>query len=278
MSSYGNVQQLTMVETWHNASPVLCICRGCSLLRFDITPLRDNWGCSNLSGGRRGAPGIAPRLDGGVILVQLRPMEAVAATNSAIRWSWDRRDDGHWRLSCRGWRPGCANFFSQVVGRERRLGEDGVAVGRRGRGRSARRIHPSQRAECCPGSRAFVRRGSGYASVRGCHCLEFDCTGKSLRVTPSCCWGRAVSLFSLCISRRFSEHVSSSRRAATRSWHAQRNWAQRGVNYAATSDWPRAVIEMTDGVGADYAVDTVGNLREALAAVRLGGPWHSSGF
>jgi hypothetical protein len=36
-----------MVETWHNASPVLCICRGCSLLRFDITPLRDNWGCSN---------------------------------------------------------------------------------------------------------------------------------------------------------------------------------------------------------------------------------------
>jgi NADPH:quinone reductase-like Zn-dependent oxidoreductase len=43
------------------------------------------------------------------------------------------------------------------------------------------------------------------------------------------------------------------------------------VNYKETPDWPRSVMELTDGVGADHIVDTVGNLKEALAAVRLGG-------
>ncbi len=43
------------------------------------------------------------------------------------------------------------------------------------------------------------------------------------------------------------------------------------VNYKAKPDWPRAVVELTDGVGADYVVDTVGGLKEAIAAVRPGG-------
>jgi NADPH:quinone reductase-like Zn-dependent oxidoreductase len=43
------------------------------------------------------------------------------------------------------------------------------------------------------------------------------------------------------------------------------------VNYTETPDWPRSVMELTDGVGADHIVDTVGKLKEALAAVRLGG-------
>src|SRR5712691_5847569 len=32
-----------------------------------------------------------------------------------------------------------------------------------------------------------------------------------------------------------------------------------------------ALYELTDGIGADYVVDTVGGLKEAIAAVRLGG-------
>ena len=43
------------------------------------------------------------------------------------------------------------------------------------------------------------------------------------------------------------------------------------INYKATPDWPATVFELTNGVGADYVVDTVGNLKEAIAAVRLGG-------
>src|SRR6185436_21103568 len=47
--------------------------------------------------------------------------------------------------------------------------------------------------------------------------------------------------------------------------------AAAGINYKVQPDWPRAVAELTDGVGADYVVDTVGGLKEAIAAVRLGG-------
>jgi len=47
--------------------------------------------------------------------------------------------------------------------------------------------------------------------------------------------------------------------------------AAAGINYTLTPDWPGAVMELTDGVGADYVVDTVGGLKDAIAAVRLGG-------
>jgi len=43
------------------------------------------------------------------------------------------------------------------------------------------------------------------------------------------------------------------------------------INYKVTPEWPRAVVELTHGVGADYIVDTVGNLKQSIAAVRLGG-------
>jgi NADPH:quinone reductase-like Zn-dependent oxidoreductase len=43
------------------------------------------------------------------------------------------------------------------------------------------------------------------------------------------------------------------------------------VNYRTTPNWPKAVLELTGGDSADYVVDTVGELREAIAAVRLGG-------
>jgi NADPH:quinone reductase-like Zn-dependent oxidoreductase len=47
--------------------------------------------------------------------------------------------------------------------------------------------------------------------------------------------------------------------------------AAAGIHYKLTPDWPGAVAELTDGVGADYIVDTVGELNKAIAAVQLGG-------
>jgi NADPH:quinone reductase-like Zn-dependent oxidoreductase len=43
------------------------------------------------------------------------------------------------------------------------------------------------------------------------------------------------------------------------------------INYKTTPDWPAAVMELTNGVGADYVVDTAGELKKAIAAVRIGG-------
>jgi NADPH:quinone reductase-like Zn-dependent oxidoreductase len=43
-----------------------------------------------------------------------------------------------------------------------------------------------------------------------------------------------------------------------------------GINYRTTPDWPARVVELTGG-GATLVVDTAGNLREAIAAVRMGG-------
>jgi NADPH:quinone reductase-like Zn-dependent oxidoreductase len=53
--------------------------------------------------------------------------------------------------------------------------------------------------------------------------------------------------------------------------------AAAGINYRTTPDWPKAVGALTAGAGADYVVDTVGGLKEAIAAVRLGGTVPSSG-
>jgi NADPH:quinone reductase-like Zn-dependent oxidoreductase len=47
--------------------------------------------------------------------------------------------------------------------------------------------------------------------------------------------------------------------------------AYAGANHKAHSDWPNAITELTDGTGADYVVDTVGELKKAIAALRLGG-------
>jgi NADPH:quinone reductase-like Zn-dependent oxidoreductase len=43
------------------------------------------------------------------------------------------------------------------------------------------------------------------------------------------------------------------------------------INYKTTPDWPKAVLELTEGLGADCIVDTVGGLKETIVAVRVGG-------
>jgi NADPH:quinone reductase-like Zn-dependent oxidoreductase len=80
-----------------------------------------------------------------------------------------------------------------------------------------------------------------------------------------------VALFALQFARMLGARVivtSSSDRKLAR---AKQLGAAAGINYKMQPDWPRAVVELTDGVGADYVVDTVGGLKEAIAALRLSG-------
>ena len=45
------------------------------------------------------------------------------------------------------------------------------------------------------------------------------------------------------------------------------------INYKATPDWEKRVLELTDGVGVDHVVEVggVGTLEKSLQAVRIGG-------
>jgi NADPH:quinone reductase-like Zn-dependent oxidoreductase len=80
-----------------------------------------------------------------------------------------------------------------------------------------------------------------------------------------------VSVFALHFAKLLGARVIITSSSHQKLARAKELGAAAGVNYTATSDWPTAVMELTDGVGADHVVDTVGNLKEALAAVRLGG-------
>lgn len=80
-----------------------------------------------------------------------------------------------------------------------------------------------------------------------------------------------VSIFALHFAKFLGARVIVTSSSEKKLARAKELGATAGVHYAATSDWPRAVMELTDGVGADHIVDTVGILKEALAAVRLGG-------
>jgi NADPH:quinone reductase-like Zn-dependent oxidoreductase len=80
-----------------------------------------------------------------------------------------------------------------------------------------------------------------------------------------------VSIFALQFAQLRGARViitSSSDQKITR---AKALGAHTGIDYKANPDWPNAIAELTDGAGADYVVDTVGELKKAIAAVRLGG-------
>ncbi len=80
-----------------------------------------------------------------------------------------------------------------------------------------------------------------------------------------------VSLFALQFARFLGARVIVTSSSDQKLARAKELGAAAVINYKATPDWPTAVMELTDGVGADYVVDTVGGLKEAIAAVRLGG-------
>ena len=80
-----------------------------------------------------------------------------------------------------------------------------------------------------------------------------------------------VALFVLQLARLLGARVIVTSSSEHKLARVKALGAAAGINYKLTPDWPSAVAELTDGVGADYVVDTVGELKEAIAAVRLGG-------
>ena len=87
-----------------------------------------------------------------------------------------------------------------------------------------------------------------------------------------------VSIFALHFAKFLGARVIITSSSDQKLARAKELGAAAGVNYSATSDWPRAVTELTDGVGADYVVDTVGNLKKAVVAIRSGGAVACVGF
>jgi len=80
-----------------------------------------------------------------------------------------------------------------------------------------------------------------------------------------------VSIFALQFARFLGARVIITSSSDQKLARAKQLGAAAVVNYKTTPNWPKAVLELTGGDGADYVVDTVGELREAIAAVRLGG-------
>ncbi len=80
-----------------------------------------------------------------------------------------------------------------------------------------------------------------------------------------------VSLFALQFARFLGARVIVTSSSDQKLARAKELGAAAVINYKTTPDWPAAVMKLTNGVGADHVVDTVGNLKEAIAAVQVGG-------
>jgi NADPH:quinone reductase-like Zn-dependent oxidoreductase len=80
-----------------------------------------------------------------------------------------------------------------------------------------------------------------------------------------------VSTFALQFAKLLGARVIITSSSDQKLARAKQLGATAIVNYTTTPNWPQAVLELTDGDGADCVVDTAGNLREAIAAVRVGG-------
>lgn len=80
-----------------------------------------------------------------------------------------------------------------------------------------------------------------------------------------------VSIFALQFARLLGARVIVTSSSDQKLARAKELGAAAFINYKTTPDWPKAVMELTDGVGADHVVDTVGDLKQSIAAVRLGG-------
>ena len=80
-----------------------------------------------------------------------------------------------------------------------------------------------------------------------------------------------VSIFALQFTKFHGARVIVTSSSGQKLARAKELGAAAVINYKTEPYWPKAVSELTGGAGADYVVDTVGNLSEAIAAVRVGG-------
>jgi NADPH:quinone reductase-like Zn-dependent oxidoreductase len=80
-----------------------------------------------------------------------------------------------------------------------------------------------------------------------------------------------VSMFALQFARLLGAFVIVTSSSDEKLARAKQLGADAGINYRTTPDWPNAVMELSCGLGADHVIETVGGLREAIAAIRVGG-------
>lgn len=80
-----------------------------------------------------------------------------------------------------------------------------------------------------------------------------------------------VSVFALQFAKLCGARVIITSSSDEKLARAKELGADALINYKTTPYWPKAVVDLTDGVGADYVVDTVGGLKQSIAAVRGGG-------
>jgi NADPH:quinone reductase-like Zn-dependent oxidoreductase len=68
--------------------------------------------------------------------------------------------------------------------------------------------------------------------------------------------------------------------AVKKKWRGSRRWGVTDVvNYRATPDWERAVMDLTGGQGADHVLELggAGTFRKSLLALRVGGRLYAIG-
>jgi NADPH:quinone reductase-like Zn-dependent oxidoreductase len=80
-----------------------------------------------------------------------------------------------------------------------------------------------------------------------------------------------VAVFALQFARLMDASVIVTSSSDEKLARAKRLGATAGINYRTTPAWPDAVMELSGGRGADHVIDTVGDLRRAIAAIRVGG-------
>jgi len=80
-----------------------------------------------------------------------------------------------------------------------------------------------------------------------------------------------VSIFALQFAKFHGARIIVTSSSDEKLARAEALGANETINYNTTPDWPAAVMDLTNGLGADHVVDTAGELKKAISAVRIGG-------
>lgn len=200
-------------------------------------------------------------------------MEALSATSSTVRRCWDRPDDRCRRLTSTGGNRVAPIFYPKWL--------DGRVASEKMGSPLGGAVADGVLAEYTLLSEESVvdvpeHLSDEEAATLPCAAVTaWNSVVLSGRITPGdtvvVLGTGGVSVFALHFAKFLGARVIITSSSHQKLARAKELGAAAGVNYTATSDWPTAVMELTDGVGADHVVDTVGNLKEAIAAVRLGG-------
>lgn len=83
----------------------------------------------------------------------------------------------------------------------------------------------------------------------------------------------AVSLFALQFAKMHGAKVIVTSSSDEKLAEAKKLGADYGINYSTNPDWDKAVLELTNGVGADHVLDVGGarTINQSISAIRIGG-------